>query len=385
MNRAGAGGLWSSFRGALTIMVSWAGLAAVAALAGCANSPPDPVAGPQLHVSGNKLVSASGIRVVLRGVDRSGTEFECVQGHGIFAGPSDQASVTTIRNWHINAVRIPLNEACWNGESYVDSAYAGSIYQHAVEEYVKLLNANGMVAILDLHWTAGRYTGHGSECSSAQAVCQKPMPDTSAIRFWKSVASVFKGNNAVIFDLFNEPYPEIADHGNETEGWQCWVHGGSCAGIPYRVAGMQTLVNAVRSTGAGNVIMLGGLAWANDLTQWLAYMPFDPDHNLVASWHSYNHNACNSTSCWIAQVAPLIARVPVIAGEIGERDCGDAYIQSVAAWLDSQSTSYLAWDWNVAHGPCVGGSGLINSYNGTPTSRGAAYKALLESLGTDSS
>jgi aryl-phospho-beta-D-glucosidase BglC (GH1 family) len=331
-------------------------------------------------VSGNKLVNASGTRIVLRGVDRSGTEFECVQGHGIFDGPSNQASITAIRNWDINAVRIPLNEACWEGESYVNAAYAGTAYQHAIEAYVKLLNANGMVAILDLHWTDGRYGGPGSECSSAQAVCQKPMPDMSAIGFWKSVADAFEGNNAVIFDLFNEPYQEISDRGNETEGWQCWLYGGSCAGIPYRVAGMQNLVNAVRSTGADNVIMVGGLAWANDLTQWLAHMPSDTDYNLVASWHSYNHNVCNTRSCWTSQVAPVIAHVPVIVGEIGERGCGDTYIQRVTAWLDSQSTSYLAWAWDVAHGSCAGGSGLISSYNGTPTSRGASYKTLLQFL-----
>ena len=177
MNRAGAGGRWSSFHGALTIIVSWAGLAAVAAPAGRADSPPDPVAGPhctcretagqrQWHPSCSARRGSFGHRVRV-----------CSRPRHI-CGASDQASVTAIRTWHINAVRIPLNEACWDGESYVDSAYAGRIYQHAVEGYVKLLNANGMVAILDLHWTDGRYTGHGSECSSAQAVCQKPMPDS---------------------------------------------------------------------------------------------------------------------------------------------------------------------------------------------------------------
>jgi endoglucanase len=129
--------------------------------------------------------------------------------------------------------------------------------------------------------------------------------------------------------------------------------------------------------------MLGGLAWADDLTQWLSYMPSDPDpdHDLVASWHSYDFNACHVRSCWTSQVAPVIARVPVIAGEIGERGCEDTYIQDVAAWLDSQSTGYLAWSWNVTYASCADGSGLISSYNGTPTFRGAGYKALLQSPG----
>jgi endoglucanase len=336
---------------------------------------------PQVRVAGNELVSASGRRVVLRGVDRSGAEYECVQGHGIFDGPSGQASVTAMRSRGINAVRVPLNEACWNGQSYVNPAYAGARYRAAIQAYVKLLNASGMVAILDLHWTDGAYTGNTSACSSVEAICQKPMPDAAqAVPFWTSVARTFGGNDAVIFDLFNEPYPEQAGGSNETEGWQCWLHGGGdCVSIGYPVAGMQTLVDAVRSTGANNVVMLGGLAWANDLTGWLSHEPTDPDHNLVASWHSYNFNACNTKSCWTAQIAPVIAKVPVIAGEIGENDCADTYVDPLTSWLNSKSTSYLAWAWDTDSN-CATGPGLITSYTGTPTPYGAGYEADLRAL-----
>jgi len=72
-----------------------------------------------------------------------------------------------MKGWGITAVRVPLNEACWNGESYVNAAYAGSAYQQAVEQYVNLLNDNGIVAILDLHWTDGAYSGSGGNCTAA--------------------------------------------------------------------------------------------------------------------------------------------------------------------------------------------------------------------------
>ena len=154
---------------------------------------------PQLHVSGNRLLSASGQQVVLHGVDRSGTEDACVQGRGIFVGPDDQASVAAIKSWGVNAVRVPVNEACWNAESYVEPAYRGANYRSAIEWYVDLLNANGLVAILDLHWTDGQSDGPSSGCSSAEATCQKPMPDyAQSVPFWSSVASVFGGNDAVI-------------------------------------------------------------------------------------------------------------------------------------------------------------------------------------------
>jgi endoglucanase len=332
----------------------------------------------QLHVAGNQLVNASGQRIALRGVDRSGTEFMCVQHRGIFDGPDSAASIRMMKNQGINAVRVPLNEACWNGESYVNKAYEGARYRAAVTAYVNRLNANGIVAIVDLHWTDGLYSGPASACMSAQAVCQKPMPDAAgAVPFWKSVARTFKGNDAVIFDLFNEPYPEQADQNNDAEGWRCWLHGGSdCVGIPYRVAGMQTMVDAVRSTGASNVLMLGGLEWSNDLSGWLAHEPADPDHNLAASWHSYNFNACSTKACWTRQIAPVIAKVPLIAGEIGENDCAGEYINRLTDWMDSEGASYLAWTWNSDFN-CSSGPGLITSYDGQPTKFGAAYEAHL--------
>jgi len=337
---------------------------------------------PQLHVSGNKLLNASGQQVILRGVNRSGAEYSCVNGTGIFDGEMDQAAINAIKSWGSNVVRMPLNEACWNGESYVNSAYSGANYQNAIKSEVSLMNASGLVVILDLHWTDGAYTGPSNGCTSAEAICQKPMPDAAqAIPFWSSVATAFKGNDAVIFDLFNEPFASRADNNNSTEGWQCWETGSPCTGISYPVAGMQQMINAVRSAGANNVIMLGGEEFSNDLTGWLQFKPTDPDNNLVASWHSYNFNACSTQSCWTSQIAPVIAAVPVIAGEIGENDCAGTYINPLTTWLDSQSTGYLAWAWNADFN-CSSGPGLITDYvPGDPTTFGAAYKAHLASLG----
>src|ERR1035437_6673441 len=304
----------------------------------------------------------------------------CVQGKGIWDGPVDQSSIDAMKTWGINAVRVPLNEACWNGESYVGSAYAGSNYQSAVSNYVNLLNSNGLIAILDLHWTDGTYTGSGSGCTSDQALCQKPMPDAAqAVTFWTSVANTFKGNGSVVFDLFNEPYPDMATGGG-TAAWTCWRDGGTCSGIGYSVAGMQSLVNAVRGTGATNVIELGGMTWANDMTGWLNYKPTDSTGNMVASWHSYNFNSCTSSTCWDSQLAPVIASVPLVAGEIGENDCGSSYINSAMTWLDSHSTGYLAWTWNTWD--CSSGPALITAYDGTATTFGAGYKAHLQSIVT---
>jgi endoglucanase len=338
---------------------------------------------PQLRVMGAHLVNQDNQQVVLHGVDRSGGEYACLQGQGILMGPTNQASITAMKSWNIDAVRLPLNEACWNGESYVPKRYAGKNYQHAIENYVRLLTISGITVILDLHWTDGRYIGQSSGCSSPEAVCQKPMPDTvQSIPFWTSAANAFKDNGQVIFDLFNEPYPDRA-LSNQKAAWQCWLYGKSYChpAISYPVAGMQTLVDTVRSTGASNVIMLGGLSFSNNLTQWLQYMPRDPDHDLIASWHSYNFNSCSSQRCWQDQIAPIIARIPLIADEIGENDCSDNYVMPLMNWLDQKATGYLAWSWNPSRS-CKGNTKLITGYSGTPTAYGAGIKSHLRSLAT---
>jgi hypothetical protein len=281
----------------------------------------------------------------------------------------------------VNAVRVPLNEACWNGESYVQPQYRGANYRRAVEAYVRLLNRNGIAAILDLHFTDGLYTGLHAHCkTTSAAVCQKPMPDAAqAIPFWTSMAKTFMNNNAVIFDVFNEPFPARVT--GEAQAWRCWLRGSDCTGlgIDYQVAGMQSLVTAIRSTGARNLIIIGGLAYADDLTGWLAHAPRDPAHNLAVSWHSYSWNACVTVSCWNSQVAPVIARIPVIAGEIGESGCADTFVDRLARWLDAHSTGYLAWAWNTSF-DCSAGPSLITSYSGSPTPYGAGFRSHLRSL-----
>ena len=337
---------------------------------------------PSLHVSGRALFTAHGRRVVLHGVNRPGGEYICVHGRGIWDGPMAQASVTAMKTWGVNAVRVPLNEACWNGESYVKPQYRGASYRQAVQAYVQLLNRNGIVAILDLHWTDGLYTGKHAHCkTTSQAVCQKPMPDAAqSIPFWVSMARTFKGNNAVIFDVFNEPFPNQVPGVTEPAAWKCWLRGGTfCAGLGYQAAGMQSLVTAIRSTGARNVILLPGLTWANDLSGWMRHAPRDPYRNLAAAWHAYPWNPCNAVACWNGQVAPLMAKVPVVLDEFGEDNCADNSINPLMSWLDARSAGYLAWAWN-ADWTCSAGPSLITSYDGTPTPYGAGYRAHIRML-----
>ena len=314
-----------------------------------------------LHVSGNTILDGANQPLRLLGVDRSGTEYACIQGWGIFDGPNDAASVQAIANWHTNAVRVPLNEDCWLGINGASSSTSGATYRQAISNYVSLLNQNGLAAVLDLHWNAP---------GGSQSTGQMQMADADhAPAFWSSVASTFKGNSSVVFDLYNEPH-DIS--------WSCWRDGGSCSGVSYQVAGMQSLLNAVRGTGATNVVLAGGLGYAGDLSQWLAYEPSDPQHNLGASWHVYNFSGCNTSSCWDSTVAPVAQKVPVVVGEIGENDCAHGFVDSLMSWLDAHGVSYIGWAWNPFD--CGSFPSLITSYDGTPSGFGVGLKDHLAAL-----
>ncbi len=329
---------------------------------------------PALRVSGNQIVDQTGRPAELLGVNRSGGEYSCVSGDSIWDGPMDAPALQAIAAWNVKAVRVPLNEDCWLSRNGVRASPSGARYRAAVVALVAGLEADGMVPILDLHWTDGAWTGDSSQCASAAALCQKPVPDVVAATFWRSVAQTFRTDQSVVFDLFNEPFPGDTGVMSERQSWSCWLSGGSaCPGLGYQATGMQQMVDAVRAAGAQNVILASADSYARDLTGWLAHEPKDPTGNLAAAWHWYPDTACPDSDCWQRQVGELATRVPVVATEIGEMDCSAAQIAPLMDWLDQHGVNYLAWTWNVWG--CGEGNGLITDYAGDPTPYGAGVQA----------
>ena len=338
-----------------------------------------------LRVSGNALVvgSGSGTSVQLRGINRSGTEYKCEQGGGFFDSPTptvpdSAAMIAAMKSWDIDVVRVPLNEGCWLGTAAgIAGPYTGIAYQQAIESYVSALNSAGLFVILSLQWLD--IGGH--------ADYEAPMPDAAnAPSFWKSVAGAFRASPDVLFDLYNEPFKV---------DWSCWrdgcevpagtgAGGGGASGWPaYRAAGMQQLVDAVRSTGAGQPLLLGGLDYALDLSGWAAHAPTDPDRQLVAAIHSYGGRSPCNAGC-VATLLHLANTVPVVFGELGEIDCASTYVDRMMTIADRQRIGYLGWAWDaVAPGgwSCAGGPSLISSYDGTPTAYGAGFRSHLQALG----
>jgi hypothetical protein len=350
-----------------------------------------------IAIQGNHFVNGAGQTIRLLGVNHPSSEYACVDGFGYNDGHQDDADAAAVASWNANAVRVPLNEDCWLGLNGQPNSSQGppepltaAGYQQAVEDYVKDLNAHGLYAILDLHWTAP---------GAAVANSQEPMPDSHSAVFWQSVAQTFKGDPAIVFDVFNEPFdptdPKSGDDPDpgHTVSWDCWEHGGCATSAytdngngtvrtasVYQVVGMQTLVDTIRNVGATQPVMVGGLDYANDLTQWADHAPDDPLNQEAASFHNYQGKNCDNVACWNSEIAPIAANVPVVTGEFDE----DNYTESKCAnstpstfdtdymtWADQHGVGYLAWGWWVLSQSEKDDAGcsafyLLNSYDGTP-------------------
>ncbi|HEY4332772.1 MAG TPA: cellulase family glycosylhydrolase [Ilumatobacteraceae bacterium] len=317
--------------------------AALVALAACGVAPSVHDAASSsgsIHptVDGNQLIDArSGAAWVPHGVNWPDLEYSCVQGWQ----PDHPASETQqMATWGIDVVRLPLNEDCWLGVDGAPVGITASAYRTEVAQRVAAIHAAGMVAILDLHWSAP---------TGSFADGQRSMPDAQSTTFWTQVATAYKNDPSVMFELFNEPY----SRGNHSVNWSCWANGGcnvpiendneSTSGTTYKAVGMKTLVAAVRGTGASQPILLGGLNYSNDLTGWLANAP--ADDQLVAAWHNYPGQGCSDTSCWDTTIVGVAAHVPVLMTEFGYEAGDSGQFQDTMTWADQHGMGYLPWAW----------------------------------------
>jgi hypothetical protein len=413
---------------------------------------------PALKVVGNQLQDPSGKVVRLLGVHISGTEYACiavrkdgVRGYGFGDGgvlrqdPDpvthkyvNEQALTNLLSWNVNAVRVPLNQDCWLAPPEKTGAipppnpmYIGKPYRDAIIAYVQALNAKGLYVILDLHWSAP-----GKQVADVKDF----MADANySLDFWKSVATTFNDTDypAVLFDLFNEPAFGLGGEGKDgqwvnqvwtatTADWLCWLNGGcsllwqqnsnsnnapttepTCDEVvdkvvdrkncQYKSVGMKDLLNAVRGAGAHKPVLVGGLAYTQDITQWLTYAAMLTDqqntNQIVASYHPYclykvfSVEGCqkslkNQQDNWWPLIKTIAASFPVVLGEIGEYDCSTTFLDAYLPFADQNGMSYLGFTYNTVDcsNPDNGGPALIKDNAGKPTPFGIGLKSHLATL-----
>lgn len=309
-----------------------------------------------LHVSGTKVLNSKGQQVLLRGVNCASLEWSS-DGEGHILKSVDVA----IKDWHANIVRIPLAQGRWFGVAPEQKGdYAP--YRNLVDQVVRQCAESNVYVMLDLHWNdMGSWSG---------PIGQHLMPDKNSLTFWRSIARVFRNNPAVLFDLYNEPHDVT---------WEIWRNGGSvteqtgygakATRTTYDAVGMQTLLDAVRTVGANNLVVAGGLDWAYDMTGFhTGYLLNDPTGNGVIYANHYYPMKADTVKSWTAKMEKAAQTYPFIVSEFGANNWGstkdqpNVWVKGVVDALKSHKWHYTAWDLHVSAGPT-----LISNWDYLPT------------------
>lgn len=317
-----------------------------------------------LKVGGTQLVTSNGAPVRLRGVNCAGLEW---------SSNGDGQILTTVtaavRDWHANLIRLPLAQDRWFGKAD-EQQDGGEGYRALVRQIVDVCAAGDAYLILDLHWSNAGEWGRN--------IGQHNLPDKNSIVFWKDVATAFKDHPAVLFDLYNEPA-----HIN----WDQWLNGGPMVetnektgvSLRYEAIGMQALVDAIRSTGAKNVIVAGGINWAYELEGIPGQRELKDatGHGVIYAVHPYPHHYDGLGRETVAQVTARMEafakQLPMIVLEFGSIEAmwpfppewqmtDEKWNREIIAVLESRGWNWAAWDFHTTAWPC-----LIADWDFTPT------------------
>ncbi|TWU01647.1 glycoside hydrolase family 5 protein [Neorhodopirellula pilleata] len=313
----------------------------------------------ELHVVGNRLHDTDDQEVWLQGVNAGGLE----------TLPHDRqvikSVVVAIDDWNANCVRVPIKDAFWYGESPYQKD-EGQEYREIIDQIITLAANRGAYVAIDLH----RFRA----------------PKAEHAEFWKDFATQYRDHPAVLFDIFNEP------HGLS---WEQWRNGGwidEAEGTDesaflndqekqnnrgFDSIGMQGLVDAVRSTGARNIVIAGGVFWCNDLSGIAeGYALDDPKGNgIMYSWHTYNWH-----TDWEKKVLATAAKHPIFVGECGAdinkmnfiplADQEDPYtwVPDMLGFIQKHRLNWTGWCLHPKASPV-----MISDWSYTPTPFWGAY------------
>lgn len=288
-------------------------------------------------VSGTQIIDASGNPLVLRGTQVETSFMYAGSWKGKKNNVTSKLNPTVFNqmttNWHMNTLRLSISNWIYASDPVN--------YLNLLDQVVQEANQAGLYVILNLHDDQKS----GSPYGTGAAV---PKPET--VDFWKTIAAHYASNSMVMFEPFNEPaYPDA----------NTWLNGGGTVtgstGKSTTIVGMQALVDAIRATGAPQIIVIGGVATAITGNQ------FIQDPNIIYTRHVYQQVASGNPTIWDALWGPLKGQYPLDFGEwallpntnLASRCKGatmanaDQLVTNFMNYMDQNAISWTAWQFDT--------------------------------------
>ncbi len=225
-----------------------------------------------LKVSGNRLVDAAGEPVLLRGLmapDPARLAEKSKFEPSFYDGMAATGA---------NVIRIPIHPERWERDPDYLWRY--------LDPLVAWNSENGVYTILDLHFIGNVETGGGDQMPDIQQPSKQ-----FTLAFWQQVAGYFKDTPNVIFEIFNEPQ--------------------SISPADWR-RNAQEIVTVIRGTGAAQLILVGGVDYAKNLS-WVLEQPVAGE-NIAYTTHIFPAHSQASWDTWFGETA---SQYPVLLTEWG--------------------------------------------------------------------
>lgn len=331
-------------------------------------APPEGASLPkELRVAGNQLQTPDGKAVWLQGLAVCSMEWTAVGEH------IPQSIEVGIEQWKANIIRLPVKDDFWFGQSQYQND-GGAAYRKLTDTAVNAAASRGAYLALDLH----RFGA----------------PTDEHVKFWKDAAMRYKNHPAVLFDLFNEA------HGIT---WEVWRNGGNledktAKGADVNAAenaektaarkspGMQALVDAVRSTGARNVVIAGGLDWGYDLSGVMQGFALEERSVGAGSGGGGGNVGGNGNGImysshiypwkkgWQTKVIPAAEKYPLLIGEVGctqermpfippeQHEDPSTWAPDMLGFIQKYKLNWTGWCFHPKSSPQI-----LSDWNYTPT------------------
>lgn len=255
----------------------------------------------QLKVNGTNIVDKNGENFQLKGVSTHGLQW--------YPQYVNQESFIYMRDeWGINAIRLAMY-------SDPNVGYTQSLHE-IVNNGVEYAKNAGIYVIIDWH------------------ILSDGNPNTnksSAIAFFKEMASKYKDYDNVIYEICNEPNGDVQ--------WERDIK-------PYA----QDVIKEIRNIDTDAIIVVGTPTWSQDVDI-VARSPITGYDNIMYTLHFY----AATHKEYLRQKAntALISNLPIFVTEFGICDAsgnGAIDIDEANIWIDFLNQHNISWMcWNLSN------------------------------------